>query len=311
MLKPAILLLEIASGVLGRYLAHIPHRFFVWHIRALGWLFHTLDKRRYADAYANLEFVYGESLTHAQRHAIIRRCYDNFAFVLLESIRVVYLNPHKYAARFRFTNEHFITESITKDGGAVLISAHFGYWEAMATILPPRYRMCQMASLGRLTQFEPINHMIIKRRESNGVRMIDKKGAFKHLLKMYAQKNALVGILVDQNIGLNEGVEVEFFGKRATHTTIASVLSRRFGVAIVPVFIDFHDDYSRYEVRFFEPIRAQNTSDMAKDILQATQAQARITQKAIESSPSSWFWFHKRFKVFYPQIYQKKDDGQI
>ena len=223
MLKPAILLLEIASGVLGRYLAHIPHRFFVWHIRALGWLFHTLDKRRYADAYANLEFVYGESLTHAQRHAIIRRCYDNFAFVLLESIRVVYLNPHTYAARFRFTNEHFITESITKDGGAVLISAHFGYWEAMATILPPRYRMCQMASLGRLTQFEPINHMIIKRRESNGVRMIDKKGAFKHLLKMYAQKDALVGILVDQNIGLNEGVEIEFFGKRATHTTIAIV----------------------------------------------------------------------------------------
>ncbi|WP_394909648.1 lipid A biosynthesis lauroyl acyltransferase [uncultured Helicobacter sp.] len=306
MLKPATLLLEIASSALGWYLAHIPHRFFVWHIRALGHLFRTLDKRRYSDAYANLEFVYGENLAHDQKHAIIRRCYDNFAFVLLESIRVVYINPHTYASRFRFTNEHFITESIAKDGGAVLISAHFGYWEAMATILPPRYRMCQMASLGRLTQFKSINHMIIKRRESNGVRMIDKKGAFKHLLKMYAQKNALVGILIDQNIGLNEGIEVEFFGKRATHTTIASVLSRRFGVAIVPVFIDFNDDYSRYEVRFYEPIRVQNTSDMTQDISQATQIQAHITQKVIESNPSSWFWFHKRFKVFYPEIYQKK-----
>ena len=306
MLKPATFLLESLSATLGFYLAKIPHRIFVWHIKALSFVFYTLDKRRYHDALANLNFVYQDSLSQAQKHAIIRRCYDNFAFVLLESIRVVYLNPHKYAARFSFIDERYITESIAKDGAAVLISAHFGYWEAMATILPPRYRMCQMASLGRLTQFESINHMIIKRRESNGVRMIDKKGAFKHLLKMYAQNDALVGILVDQNIGLNEGVEIEFFGKRATHTTIASVLSRRFGVAIVPVFIDFNDDYSRYEVRFYEPIRAQNTSDMTQDILQATQTQALITQKVIESNPSSWFWFHKRFKVFYPQIYQKQ-----
>lgn len=299
------MLLEGLSGALGFYLAKIPHRIFVWHIKALSFVFYKLDKRRYHDALSNLNFVYGDSLTPEDKQRIIRRCYDNFAFVLLESIRVVYLNPSKYAARFSFTNEHFITESIARDGSAVLISAHFGYWEAMATILPPRYRMCQMASLGRLTQFESINHMIIKRRESNGVRMIDKKGAFKHLLKMYAQKNALVGILIDQNIGLNEGVEVEFFGKRATHTTIASVLSRRFGVAIVPVFIDFNEDYSRYEVRFYAPIRANSTDNMQRDILQATQAQAFITQKVIQSHPSSWFWFHKRFKVFYPQIYQK------
>ena len=45
---------------------------------------------------------------------------------------------------------------------------------------------------------------------------------------------------------------------------------------------------------------------MSQDILEATQAQAHITQRVIESSPSSWFWFHKRFKVFYPDIYQKK-----
>lgn len=306
MLKPAILLLEILSGALGFYLAKMPHICFVWHIKALAWIFYALDKRRYNDAYANLEFVYQQTLSHEEKHAIIRRCYENFAFVLLESIRVVYLNPQTYAKRFVFIDEHHITESIGKDGGAVLVSAHFGYWEAMATILPPRYRMCQMASLGRLTQFESINHMIIKRRESNGVRMIDKKGAFKHLLKMYAQKNALVGILVDQNISLHEGIEVEFFGKRATHTTIASVLSRRFGVNIVPVFINPNKDYSRYEVRFYEPIRANNSHNMSQDILEATQTQAHITQRVIESSPSSWFWFHKRFKVFYPDIYQKK-----
>ncbi|MGI0407012.1 lipid A biosynthesis lauroyl acyltransferase [Helicobacter himalayensis] len=298
--------IKCLSNTLGFFLAKIPHSFFLLHVRALGALFCFLDKRRFNDALANLNFVYEDSLSPAQKEAIIKRAYKNFAFVLLESVRVVFLNKKKYAARFSFENEHFITDSIAKDGSAVLISAHYGYWEAMASILPPHYRMCQMASLGRLTEYPSINHMIIKRREAQGVKMIDKKGAFKHLLKMYNEKNALVGILVDQNIGLNEGVEVRFFGKKATHTTIASILSRRFNIAIVPVFIDFNEDYSRFVVRFFEPIRAQNSNDSNADILHATQMQANITEEVIRAHPSSWFWFHKRFKIFYPQIYMQK-----
>lgn len=114
MLKPAILLLEILSGVLGFYLAKMPHICFVWHIKALAWILYALDKRRYNDAYANLEFVYQQTLSHEEKHAIIRRCYENFAFVLLESIRVVYLNPQTYAKRFVFIDEHHITDLLAK-----------------------------------------------------------------------------------------------------------------------------------------------------------------------------------------------------
>lgn len=306
MARIAFVLVECVAFLLGKFLSIIPHKLFVFHVKMLAKVLSLLDTRRYKDARANLDFVYGDGLSVEQKEAIIRRCYRNFAFVILESIRVVYLKREEYERRFVFIDEHFLTDCISKDGSAVVVSMHFGYWEAMATALPQRYRMCEMASLGRLTQFESINRLIIKRRESQGVRMIDKKGAFKHLLKLYSKRNAIAGILVDQNIDLGEGIEVRFFGKRATHTTIASVLSRRFGVAIVPLFIDFNEDYSRYYVRFCEPIRTQVTNDSTQDILQATQKQANITQQIIESNPSSWFWFHKRFKIFYPDIYAKK-----
>lgn len=303
--KCAFYILDGFITTLGFFLAKIPHSFFVFHIKALAWVLNMVDKRRKNDARANLDFVFEQSMSEEQKRAIIKRCYQNFVFILLESVRLPFLHTKTYEERFSFHNEHFIVDSIARDGGAILVSAHFGYWEAMASVLPPRYTMCQMASLGRLTQFESINTLIIKHRELKGVKMIDKKGAMRHLIKMYSQKNALVGILIDQNIGSSEGIEVKFFGKRTTHTIIASVISRRFKVAIVPVFIDYNEDYSRYNVEFKEPIYAKDSENSQDDILHTTQAQADVVQSVIESNPSSYFWFHKRFKSFYPEIYAR------
>ena len=196
--KCALCILQFFASTLGFFLAKIPHSFFVFHIKVLAWLLHILDKRRKGDARANLDFVFKESISDAQKHQIIKQCYENFVFIILESVRIPFLHAKRYEERFSFSNEHYITDCIKRDGGAILVSAHFGYWEAMATILPPRYTMCQMASLGRLTQFESVNTLIIKHRELKGVKMIDKKGAMRHLVKMYSQKNALVGILVDK-----------------------------------------------------------------------------------------------------------------
>ena len=296
-------ILKAIASCLGFYLSKIPHWFFVWHIVALAFIMRAVDRRRYKDAKANLDFVYGEQMSEVDKKTLIQTCYKNFAFVLLETIRVPFIPLDKHTKRFRFIDEEYILQTLEKDKGAVLISAHYGYWEAMASVLPPRYHWCNMASLGRLTQFGAINELIIQRREMQNVKFIDKKGAFKHLLKLYGAENALAGILVDQNISASEGVWVEFFGKKATHTTIASVLSRRFSVGIVPVMIEIKENYKSFEVRFYPPIYCKKSEDSTQDILEATQAQADAIEKAIRAKPQDWFWFHKRFKSAYQEIY--------
>ena len=297
-------LLGVISAILGFYLAKMPHWLFVGHIKGLAGLMRLVDRRRHRDARANLDFVYGQSMSEAEKERLIKGCYENFAFVLLETLRVPFIPLERYVERFSFVDERYILESLARDKGAVLISAHYGLWEAMASVLPPRYAWCNMASLGRVTQFEAINELIIKRREMQNVKFIDKKGAFKHLLKLYSQGNALAGILVDQNIAEYEGTWVEFFGKRATHTTIASVLSRRFGVGVVPVMISIGRGWREFEVRFYEPIYCEKSEDSKADIDRATQAQASVIEGAIRAKPQDWFWFHKRFKSAYGEIYQ-------
>lgn len=287
---------------LGFFLNCLPHRLFLGCVFGLSALMRVFDRRRYKDAMANLDFVYPQKSLE-EKQAIIKRCYKNFAFVLLESARALYMDKQKHLARFDFENLEFLTQLIAEQKSFVLISAHFGYWEAMANALPQFAQGYDLYSLGRLTQFESVNKMIIQSRENYGVKLINKKGSLKQLLKIYTKPKQAVGILVDQNMSKSEAVWVEFFGKEVTHSPVASILSRRYGVDILPVYIDFNEDYTRFCVKFFEPFKTPNTHDMDKDLLEATQKQADITQEAIKQSPSSWFWFHKRFKAKYPDIY--------
>lgn len=287
---------------LGWFLAHIPHRFFLGFVYALSALMRLLDRRRGKDAMANLNFVY-PTMSLEEKKAIIKRCYQNFSFVLLESARALYMPKEAHLARFHFENLHYLQDIVAQEEGFVLLSAHFGYWEAMANALPQFAQGYGMYSLGRLTQFDAVNEMIIQSRENYGVKLINKKGSLKQLLKIYTQPKQAVGILVDQNMSESEAVWVEFFGKEVTHSPVASILSRRYNIPILPVYIDFNEDYTQFFVKFCAPFKTPNTHDMDKDLLEATQIQASLTQEAIQSSPSSWFWFHKRFKAKYPEIY--------
>lgn len=294
----------ICIRIIAQILALLPHKIFIACVDFLAFIFRLLDRRRYKDAMSNLHFVFGESKTPQEKHAIIHRAYRNFAFVLLQALRTIYLQKEKHFEEFDFENLHYLTDCVKEGKSAVMISAHFGYWEAIGSALPRFAQGHGRYSLGRLTQFDAINQLIIQSREAYGVTLINKQGALKSLLKLYAKPKQIAGIIIDQNVSENEGVWVKFFGKDVTHTPVASILSRRFGIQILPVFIDLNEDYTRFKVTFCEPFFCPNTRNMQEDIIWATQKQADLTQQIIQSNPSSYFWFHKRFKSKYPEIYE-------
>lgn len=289
------------------YFLHLlPHRIFLFFVDGLSWILRLVDRRRYKDVMSNLTFVYQQTKSLEEKQAIIKRCYRNFSFLLLESARALYTPREKLLEKFQYHNLEALTNLVEQEKSIVLISGHFGYWEAIASSIPHFAPNYGKYSLGRLTQFQAVNELIIRSRENYGVKLIDKKGSFKQILKIYSKPKQIVGIIVDQNMSESEAVWVKFFGKDVTHTPVASILSRRFDIPILPVFIDFNEDYTQFIVRFMDPFYCPNTQNMENDILEATQKQASLMQDMIEHHPSSWLWFHKRFKAKYPQIYSKQ-----
>jgi KDO2-lipid IV(A) lauroyltransferase len=145
-----------------------------------------------------------------------------------------------------------------------------------------------------------LTEFIKTKRENYGIKVVDKKGAIKHLFSALKNKE-IVSLVVDQNVNPKHASLVEFLGHKTYQTNAPATLARRFDVPLLPVFIVGDDD--KYRVIFEKPIYMTKSSSAKEDIEQNTQLVADIMSKMILKYPHEWFWCHKRFKNSNPNIY--------
>ncbi len=141
-----------------------------------------------------------------------------------------------------------------------------------------------------------MHEVLKKNREQFNVEMVNKKGAMKGCIKAINQSK-VVGILTDQAIKNSQSEEVRFFDTKATHTPLASILSRKFNLDMIPAYIST-EDFINYKVKIYKPIASLKSENQTKDIELLTQAQTDIMEDVIRSNPKQWFWVHKRWKGY-------------
>jgi len=146
-----------------------------------------------------------------------------------------------------------------------------------------------------------MDKILIKNRERFNVEMVYKKGAMKGCIRAINKKK-IIGILTDQHLPLEQSINVDFFKHKVTHTPLASILSRKFGIDLIPAYIST-DDYENYTVTVYPPIKSLKTDNQEEDLESMTKAQAKVLEEVIRAKPSQWFWQHKRWKEFYGEMY--------
>lgn len=292
----------IFANISGFILSLFPDKLFYFNVKFLAFLFKITDKRRRFDCLNNLTFAYNDTLDEHSKTKILNRCYENFAFVLLNALRLLFMDKNKYLSKFKVHNKEVIEDAI-KGGNFLVLTAHYGDWEATARYIASSFPSIKLSVVGRLTQFSSINSLMEKSRQIFGSFFLDKKGASKHLIRILNKPQNAIGLVIDQHISPNEGVWVKFFGKDSTHSPIASILSRKYNIPIIFVHTTLSKDYSHYDIYFNFISNAITSKDSKADIAQMTQLQADFTEKIIREKPDEWFWFHKRFKAKYNEIY--------
>ncbi len=156
--------------------------------------------------------------------------------------------------------------------------------------------MTPISAVVRNIENSKLNEKIKRTREKFGVRIYNKKGALKHLMKDL-KDNKSIGILVDQNTAENEGVETVFFGKKVLHTPSACLLSKKFKI---PIVMDLVERVKDKWIIDFKEIFYTN------DIQSSVDKQSKIIEEEVKQYPELWYWFHKKFKHFYENEYNKK-----
>ncbi len=268
-------------------------------IKALAIFAYIVDKKHRRIAEVNLDFAYNKTLSEADKKEIIILAYEN---ILKNAISVASdMTPEEMLSKFEYVNIGVVKKLIDDGTKIIFITAHYGNWEVLIKALAAKTGL-KIVAVGRELDSKVMDMVIKNSRERFGAELISKHGAMRKLVKALKDGKS-AGILVDQNTAEDEGLLISFFGKEARQTPVASILARRFRAAIVPVFCE-NIELDRYKLIFYEPIYCPLTDDVDADILSCTQAQSDALEVQIRKNPGLWFWFHKRWKNRYEEIYR-------
>lgn len=227
---------------------------------------------------------------------LILQIYKNYAKFALEFLKNQDKTKDQILKDIVFENEEIMQEARNLGRPVIIQTAHYGNWELLSLATAAKFGA--LSIIGRRLDDEKMDEILSKNRKRFEIELIDKKNAAKPSL-MALKNNRILGILTDQNTAKSEGLEIEFFGKKALHTPAASIFAKKTKALIVPAFIYQKDN--KYIVKFMPKIDILSLEN--DEILQATKAQAKATEMMIRQKPDEYFWFHARFKHFYEDLY--------
>jgi KDO2-lipid IV(A) lauroyltransferase len=270
-------------------------------MRSISWFAYHLSVKHRKIIHTNLDIAFNKSLTKKEKKEFGISSFINLLDTTLGIISRDRIQKKEIIKNLTFEGEEIVKHYQDASKKIIFVTGHQGNWELLSQAIAINFDFT-VVGVGRKLDSDLMDEILKNNREKFNVEMVYKKGAMKGTIKALSQNKA-VGILVDQAIHPKQSIEVDFFGEPATHTPLASILSRKFDIDLIPAFIST-EDYIHYHIKIYEPIKSIKTDNHDEDLRQLTQAQANAIQVAIEAHPKEWFWMHKRWKNTTENIYK-------
>ena len=279
-------------------ISKISHRHIAGFGKILGRMAYLLDVPHRRIVRRNLQFAHPD-WTREKVESISRRVFQNLGVSFLEFFQLATLSREQVLGRVRVEGLENLQNALKSKNGLIVVSAHLGSWET-GLLFARCYIQKPILGVAKKIRFAPLNRWVHRLRTRFGVKIVYKKGALPEMRRMLRQ-GGIVGLLVDQS-RRSEGVDVTFFGHRVTTTPAAAFLAIRCKSPVLPIFC-IRDDCGRLTVVVQSALEMKWTGDLRSDVQTNTQLITDVVEKAVRKYPDQWFWVHKRWKKYYPQMY--------
>lgn len=258
----------------------------------LGSVIYHADKKHRNVAISNLNTAFGSRFSPSQKKRIARASFRHFGRVLADILKIRHMNADKIISLMQAEGTEHLEKALREGKGALVFSAHLGNWELATAIVS---RIGKIHVIARPLDNRSLEEELIKIRKKLGATVIYKQQAARPVLRAL-QSNAMVAILIDQNVVRNQAVFVDFFGKAAATTPGLAAFSLKSGAPIIPVFC-IPAKKGRYHLKILQPLDILLSGDEDTDVLKITQLCTNIIQNQIQENPDFWLWFHDRWKT--------------
>jgi KDO2-lipid IV(A) lauroyltransferase len=270
-------LLQLVARVLPRPLALRAGALFG------GLLYHLRLRRRVVRK--NLEYVGIWNRQEARR--ITRRLYRNTGRYLADFLRAKTSNlPHD------FRDMPMIHRHLARGKGIICVLAHFGNWEALATIFAPALPTLHVVAKPMHNPY--VEHWLQGMRDRTGARTIEKDKALRGTLRAL-QSNEVIAILIDQN-ARGQGEMVPFLGKPASTVRTVAGLLHRTDCSLLLAHALLRRDNTYHVVVEEGRELGVDRGDQEAFIAAYQRDHNEVLSRWIRENPDHWFgWFHRRF----------------
>lgn len=279
-----------AAELVELAIARMPRAWALALGRGLGRLWSDADARHARIAADNLRLAFSH-WDEARVWRTVRGVYEHFGAVLLD---LLWLGRRPAAEIMALVDvegrEHAAAASA--ETGALLLTGHFGNWELAG--LAHGGLFGGVGVVARPLDNPALDQKLCGFRAKTGNTVIYKQRALQQILRLLRERKG-VAVLIDQNV--NEGgLFVDFFGRKASTTTVAAALAIKTGAPILPGFAELLPN-GRYRLGYRPLVRFRPTGDRQHDVHRLTQQLTDVIEARIRERPEQWLWLHRRWKT--------------
>ncbi len=247
----------------------------------------------------NLAFAYPE-LSAAARRRLAWRVFQNYGVNLVEFFQMGFMRPEEVSRRIRLHGLDHIVAALRERRGMIAVSGHIGSWEFGMQVMPCVIGV-KLTGVAKKFKSDFIENRIHAARTRFGNTILYKKDALADMTRIL-RGGGILAVLVDM-ARRKDGVDVRFFGKKATATPAVAMLALRCRCPVIPMFCVRETDGTMGV--YAEPaVDMRRTKDLRADLVENTQRLTDVVERMVRRHPEQWFWLMRRWKEHYPHLYE-------
>ncbi|UCH65584.1 MAG: lysophospholipid acyltransferase family protein [Ignavibacterium sp.] len=218
--------------------------------------------------------------------------YKSFAITLMEISCFPTTTKNDIKKRIDCKNPELIIDRYKRNKGVILLSAHFGNWEYMATSMGVKLNI-PLAVVVKKQRNPYVTEWMNRERTKWNNTVVPLGISIREVYQTLKAKQ-IVAMVADQR-GPREGEKVTFFGRNLSVHTGPAALALKTGAPILYGISVRRKDYS-YETIFTEISKENLSGSHEEKVKQLSQRHMSYLEDFVRKYPEQWLWMHKRWK---------------
>ena len=223
-----------------------------------------------------------------ERETIIKKMWGNYGRILAEYPFLKKFKNNSLEQYIEIEGKEYLEEIKKDNRRVVFVSGHFNNFELMAMQL-------ENSGLNIAAIYRPLNNVFLNRIMEK-IRLNDickkqiKKGksGTRELLQLFKDGYS-IALMIDQRV--SEGIKSQLFNRSALTTTIPAQLVKKYGVDVVPIYIE-RKKKVYFKMYVNKPINFKKNVSLEE----VTETLNQELEKMILKKPDQWIWSHDRWK---------------